>query len=90
MILKNENKFLKQFASDFCKKYKLCGYSNLDVILFIRRLNNIGYLIIKEEDVKRTLPTKDSSIKKYIVPWTSNNKKSLLEKIKNIKEKNNH
>jgi len=85
-MLKNEDKFLKQFAKDFCKKYRLCGYSELDVILFVRRLNNIGCLLIKKEDVKRVQLTKDSIIKKYIVPWTKKNKQNVLERIKHLKE----
>lgn len=83
-MIKNEDNYLKQLSKDFSERYKLCNYNALDVTLFIRRLNNMGYVVVKSDDLIKYKADKDFHIKKYIVPWTS-----LLDKWKSNSKKSN-
>lgn len=65
-MLKNKNEHLKQLAIDFEKRY---GVGQLATILFIRRLNNMGYVVVKGEDLKSFGANEDKKIKKSVVPW---------------------
>lgn len=68
-MLKNKDDFVKALASDFAERYKLCNYNKLDVVLFIRRLNNMGFVVAKTEDIQ-ILKNIDSEIfKDSIIKW---------------------
>ena len=73
-MLKNKDNHVKELAIDFKNRF---GVNELETILFIRRLNVMGYVVVKGEDLKRFGASEDKKIKKTIVPWLN-----LLDKRK--------
>lgn len=79
-MLKNKDEHVKQLAEDYAKKYNANRFS---VILFIRRLNNMGYVIVKSEDLQKFGMEEVEKNSNLVVPWLSffdkKNKDALKE-----------
>ena len=65
-MLKNKDSHLKKLAIEYEERYST---KKLETILFVRRLNNMGYVIVKSDDLKKLGILEDVNIKDTVVPW---------------------
>lgn len=68
-MLKNKDEHVRELAIIFREKYKVNEFMS---ILFIRRLNSLGYVVVKGEDLKKCGDINSSNIGKIITTWKDN------------------